>query len=317
MASLRPLAYGKKLAYPSVARDEIARLEGEDRMSFRGTIRKDFDKLKKGYPTYAALPKHISDYIDGLNKNLKPGEPKNTPCCMQVSEALNKAGVQVPPRSFWRANEKLGSYYYIRAVNELEQYFSGTFGRVENIKRDSSNNPRNIRQMKQYIDGKQGILIFGGMHTELWDQTHIMQDGKAPGGNGAIMDEGSIFGTAKVLFWEVSQEPAGITAVPDWLQGWWNVYDGNTYYYYFSDEHVVTYTKTEPKDLNSPPVKTPMNEGDVTITLDAQNTATIVLDWNPADGGATQETFRNVITSRDGMNGGSNRYSPLYAKKMK
>jgi hypothetical protein len=60
-----------------------------------------------------------------------------------------------------------------------------------------------------------------------------------------------------------------------------------------------------------------MNEGDVTIALDAQNTATIVLDWNPADGGATQETFRNVITSRDGMNGGSNRYSPLYAKKMK
>jgi hypothetical protein len=201
-------------------------------------------------------------------------------------------------------------------VNELEQYLSGAYGRVEDIKRDPSGKQRSMNEMKKYIDGRQGILVFGGMHTELWDKTHIMQDGKALGGNGAVMNEAAIFGTAKVLFWEVSEEPAGLTPVPSWLQGWWNVYDGNTYYYYFSDEHVVTYTKTEPKNLSSPPVKIPMNEGDVTITLDARNTATIVLDWNPADGGATRETFTNVITSRDGMNGVSNRYAPLYAKKM-
>ena len=285
-------------------------------MFYTGKIRTDFDKLKSNYPTYAALPKHIKDYIDELNKNLKPGEPTNTPCCLQVSEALNKAGVQVPPHSFRRANEKLGPYYYIRAVDELEQYFSGTYGRVEDIKRDSLKKTRNIRQMKKYIDGQRGILIFGGMHTELWDQTHIMQDGKAPGGNGAVMNEAAIFGASKVLFWEVSKEPAGLVPVPDWLQGWWNVYDGSTYYYYFSDEHVVTYTKTAPKDLNSPPVKTPMNEGDVTITYDIRSTATIALAWNPADGGETRETFTNVITSRGGMNGDSNRYTPLYATKM-
>jgi hypothetical protein len=285
-------------------------------MAMTGKIRVNFDTLKSKYPTYAALPKPIKDYLDDLNRNIPDDQPKNTPCCLQVSHALNNAGRQLPPRSFWRQNEKIGPFFYIRAVNELEQYLSGTYGRVEDIKRGPSGKQRSITEMKQYINGKQGILVFGGMHTELWDMTHIMQDGKAPGGNGAVMNETAIFGTAKVLFWEVSEEPAGLTPVPNWLQGWWNVYDGNTYYYYFSDEHVVTYTKTEPKNLSSPPVKIPMNEGDVSITLDEQSTATIVLDWNPADGGATRETFTNVITGRDGMNGASNRYAPLYAKKM-
>ena len=34
--------------------------------------------------------------------------------------------------------------------------------------------------------------------------------------------------------------------VPPWLLGWWSVYDGNQYYYYFSAQNIVTYTKVQP-----------------------------------------------------------------------
>jgi type VI secretion system (T6SS) effector Tae4 (amidase) len=305
--------------------------------SSTGRIRANFDSLSSNYPTYNRLPKLLQDFMDGLNKEIPAHvdahgkqipahKPNNTPCCVQVSHALNLAGQRIPPHSFRRLNSQIGPFYYLLAVDELEEYLAGVHGRGENIKIDPSGKARSMAEMKQYIDGKQGILVFrdappsAGLHTELWDKTHILQDGMSPppatDGHKAVMNQAHIFGAAKVWFWPVSQESPSLIPVPDWLQGWWNVYDGNTYYYYFSAEHVVTYTKAKPTHLDSPPVKNPMNEGDVTITLDGQNTAMIELDWNPADGGATVETFRNVITSRGGMNGTSNRYAPLYATKM-
>jgi hypothetical protein len=172
--------------------------------------------------------------------------------------------------------------------------------------------------MKAYIDGRRGILVFRnagtGHHTELWDKTHILQDGKAVSGGGAVMNEANIFGQPRVLFWDVAEEKKGVNPVPSWLQGWWKVNDGNIYYYYFTDQHVVTYTKTEPKNLTIPPVKMPLNEGAVTVSSTA---TTIVIDWNPADGGETKETFTRQSTSSDSMNGVSNRYAPLLATKMK
>ena len=172
--------------------------------------------------------------------------------------------------------------------------------------------------MKQHLNGKQGILLFrsagAGHHTELWDKTHIIQDGNAVSGGGAKMDESNIFGQARVVFWEVIEEAAGLNPVPNWLQGWWNVTDGNPYYYYFSDQHVVTYTKIAPKYLAAPPVKTPLNEGAVNVSPSAPQ---IVIDWNPADGGATKESFTlEPSTSESRMPGVSNRYAPLLATKI-
>jgi hypothetical protein len=283
-------------------------------MAKTGKIRADFDTLRNNYPTYRTLPPPLQKFMDDLG-------PGNTPCCVQVSHALNKAGRSIPPNSFRRANSKIGAYYYILAVDELEQFLSGLHGRGEEIKRDSSGKMRSTAEMKRYLDGMQGILLFrsagAGHHTELWDETHIMQDGKAVSGQGAIMNESNIFGQPRVLFWEVSLEDANSIPVPDWLQGWWNVYDGNTYYYYFSDEHVATYTKTAPKNITNPPVKVPLNEGDVTISQDLKNIITVVTDWNPADGGATKETFTRLPANSDSMNGVSNRYAPLLATKMK
>ena len=101
---------------------------------------------------------------------------------------------------------------------------------------------------------------------------------------------------------------------PAWLPGWWNVYDGNTYYYYFSDQNMVTYRKEAPASTAVAPASKPLNEGDVTVSAD---TLEVVLDWNPADGGATKETFTRKPGIEDRMNGVSSRYSPLVATKMK
>jgi hypothetical protein len=281
-------------------------------MGETGIVRVNFETLKSSYPTYKTLPKELQTFMNDLNK-VTPG---NTPCALQVSHALNKAGVVIPPRSFRRANAKIGSYYYLLAVDELEQYLASVFGRGEEIKK-ASGKTRSLAEMKTYLKGKRGILVFrnagAGHHTELWEDTHILQDGHAVSGGGAVMNEANIFGQPRVLFWPTNPESAGLTPVPSWLRGWWKVWDGNTYYYYFTDQHVVTYVKSPPTSLSLPPHKMPLNEGAVTIS---QNATRVVIDWNPADGGITKETFTRQASSTARMDGVSSRYSPLVATKM-
>ena len=74
--------------------------------------------------------------MDAYNKDLAPGAPRNTPCCFQVSEALNAVGGEhkVTERSYRRANCKLLGNYFLRAVDELEYYLTGRYGRGEDIK---------------------------------------------------------------------------------------------------------------------------------------------------------------------------------------
>jgi hypothetical protein len=202
-------------------------------------------------------------------------------------------------------------------------HLAATYGRGEEIKtaeitglKDAS---EAIRRMKQKLDGRQGILLFrsggAGFHVELWDNSHILQNG-APAANGAAMSETGIFGQPRVVFWPVTQNtspdaPQG--PLPWWLQGWWEVYDGNYYYYYFSSQYVVTYTKGKPKNLAAEPIKLPLNEGRVTLS---RNSTVVVIDWNPADGGETQETFTRDPSDMESMTGVSNRYVPLTATKM-
>ena len=107
-----------------------------------------------------------------------------------------------------------------------------------------------------------------------------------------------------------SGQPTG-PAIPQWVTGWWTVYDSNYYYYHFSGQAIVTYTKTKPPSAGATPPRTPLNEGKVTMTGQG-----LVIDWNPADGGATKETFTRLGSSEREMNGVSNRYGALTAKKM-
>ena len=99
--------------------------------------------------------------------------------------------------------------------------------------------------------------------------------------------------------------------VPRWLLGWWNVWDGNQYYYFFGSKGLVQYTKTRPAN-NIAPLTIPLNQGMYTITP----TGVLVIDWNPADGGATRETFANARSGTTTLNGTSNRYAPLVATRM-
>lgn len=282
-------------------------------MSVKAHVGVSFETLKRNYPTYKTLPPKLQDFMDGLNR-ITPG---NTPCCVQVSHALNMAGRRIPTHSFRRRNAQIGSFYYLLAVDELEMHLSGVYGRGESIKKSSSGHTRSLAEMKKHIDGRQGILVFrnngAGHHTELWDRTHILQDGKAVSGGGAVMNQENIFGQPRVLFWDVGADAPGTAPIPPWLTGWWHVNDGQDYYYYFSDQHVVTYTKTKPSNLNIPPAKIPMNEGSVHLSF---HDAVITIDWNPADGGETQEIFTRLPTTINQMAGVSNRYGPLMATKM-
>ena len=287
-------------------------------MGAPGKIRASFGILKANYPTYDKLPKPLQDYMDMLNKPYlhKGGKfdgqtvsDNNTSCCIQMSHALNKAGLIVPPSSYRRANAQIGPFYYLQVVDELEEYLSGRYGRGEDVRKVGDTNA-----IKRHLGGLQGILVFRsgglGFHTEIWDGNHILQDGSTS--SGAVMDQGACFGQPRVLFYEVNDGSRFDSAVPSWLQGWWEVYDGNTYYYYFSDQNVATYTKTKPQNTNSPPLRVPLNEGDVTII----DSYTVEIDWNPADGGETVETFTRQSASTTFMNGTSNRYAPLTATKM-
>ncbi len=275
-------------------------------------IRADFDVMWKKYPMHNALPEGIKNYIAGL-KRADPGS-NPTPCCLQMSWALNAAGHTIPSRSYRRQNAMIDKQNHIGAVDELEMYLTSRYGKTEDIKKDAWGNSRSLAQMKAYLDSRQGILVFRdqtpGVHTELWDTNSIKQKAGAPGG----MNEGHIFGQPRILFWEVANtsNPPDQWNLPDWLRGWWVVYDGQYYWYYFSDKGTVTYVKSAPKDKTKPPITMPLNSGQVTVSEIAPH---VVIEWNPADDGATVEKFR-YWANKNEMNGTSNRYAPLFARKL-
>ncbi|OJY36837.1 MAG: hypothetical protein BGP06_14265 [Rhizobiales bacterium 65-9] len=287
-------------------------------MADGGVIRVSFEDIRTNYPKYDKLPKPVKTYMDGLNKGIEEGKPKNTPCCIQVSHALNAVGQDIYSRSYRRPNPRIpgGNGYYLGAVDELEHYLAQRYGAGENIKKTPAGGTRTEKQMKEYLQDRTGLLVFrnsgAGFHTEFWDGAHILQSGAIPGAT-AVMNEKAIFGQARILFWDIF-DSSDRNPIPGWLPGWWEVDDGKLYYYYFSDQHGVTYTKTKPANVALPPTKMPMNEGTVAVASDPTQ---FIINWNPADGGVTIETFSpEPLTSTTRMRGVSNRYGPLTATKM-
>jgi hypothetical protein len=102
-----------------------------------------------------------------------------------------------------------------------------------------------------------------------------------------------------------------VDASLSWLQGWWDVSDGNQYYYYFGPKGFVQYTKSKPAST-AKPLAVAMNQGVYSVTDDN----TLYIDWNPADGGTTVETFPGARTGSGRLAGTSNRYAPLVATRM-
>lgn len=100
-------------------------------------------------------------------------------------------------------------------------------------------------------------------------------------------------------------------AAVNWLKGWWKVWDGSTYYYFFRPDGVVQYTKTKPVNLHAAPVH-PKGIGRYSYSAPE-----LVVTWNQVPGAeeACRETFRNALTGCQQMNATSTLYSPLIATR--
>jgi hypothetical protein len=113
------------------------------------------------------------------------------------------------------------------------------------------------------------------------------------------------------IYFDSSTAPSASDATMQWLYGWWKVWDGNDYYYYFFPNGKVQYTKSKPI-VKTPPPAHPLNTGTYLYSSDGK----LVIDWNPLDGGSTRETFYNAYANANKMNANSSRYSPLVASRI-
>jgi hypothetical protein len=166
-----------------------------------------FVKLKVNYPM-RPLTGELKTFMDGLG-------PSNTPCCVQVSHALNLAGEKIPSTYDYVKKRGRGpspitvdgeSNYYLLAVDELEAWLTQKYGAGLNVRAlaglpaTPSTNPvqrvKDMKVMQSYLSGDRGILLFrtsgAGMHTELWDGQQIIQ---------RDMDEPALFSQPRVLMW--------------------------------------------------------------------------------------------------------------------
>ena len=111
-------------------------------------------------------------------------------------------------------------------------------------------------------------------------------------------------------FWQIG-DSASKVFTPEWLKGWWTVYDGNYYYYYFHADGWVNYIDQKPNPKWIPP-KNVGNQGTIEFRPD-----TFKITWREHGAPpATEETFWRIWGSQTEMNGTSNKYSPLFARKM-
>jgi hypothetical protein len=313
-------------------------------------INLDFNSLFKsgGYFSYDAPPPKIKDYMDDLNKDIRarnnakieyakknglPAPKRNTTgppikddelenehttCAIQVSHAFNVTDHKAPGISFFRNNPAIpgGNGYYIQNVAEMEHWLTTTFGETADIK---AHGVADKRDPKEYIMGKKGILIFGKQHVEFWNGSSIIQDGKninaADGRVTAPM--GNIWVNPRILFWEIRAGGDGKKdTLPEALQGWWTVYDGKYYYYYFQELPYVVYTETRPAGKSAPPPKWPKNQGKVSELPKGGWRIT----WNVIKGEKTptvEDYYHLHGTADDEMNGFSNKYGQLFARKMR
>jgi hypothetical protein len=174
-----------------------------------GVIPASFSTLQGAYPRGDVKNKDLYQYVDQVMKGL-PG----TPCCVQMSHALNMAGVLIPKSSYRRDNAALKIdgriYYYLLATDELEDFlFNRCNDDGEMVNLDLTKT-RSMNQIKAYIANRPGLLLFRFTrfhmppikgqfeHTELWNGTNILQHGMA---------EAFLFARPRVLMWDTN-DPA-------------------------------------------------------------------------------------------------------------
>ena len=289
-----------------------------------------FSVMEPAYKDNASLPTDIQTWIIEQNKREKKfnedlpalneqraaeGKPPlapaghSTSCCMQASLSFNATGWPIPKTgSRDRDNTTLdGGKNYILAVNEFRAYLTYRYGPTDQVNDWSQ------------IKGMKGVLIFGDAHIELWDGEQPLQSAAglaAHGRKAAAVMSPTFLATKPQWFWQLTgDDTEAASDIPDWLVGWWTIYDGNYYYYYFFKDGAVVYIEQAPNSKWIPP-KTIHNRGVV-----AKNEAVhgFKVTWNVLTGESisTVEDFTpRDWSSQTEMNATSNKYSPIYARKM-
>jgi len=269
-----------------------------------GRIPLDFGPMRRAYKFHNRLNDgtpvgtEVYDWVTEQNKiEATKGLKKSTTCCMQASMGFNATSRKIPQAgAVGRGNTK-GSKtgnYYILSVDEFRAWLTYNFGPTGQVKNKSE------------VPEGPGVLIFGNAHIEFWDGTDVLQ---AP----PLMSGAWMWSQSPIWFWHLGGGmPAPGSMVPDWLVGWWKVYDGNYYYYYFNKAGFVTHISQPPNPKWTPPMNIG-NQGHVQMLEHGPR-----VTWNPQKGlEATVETYTRVgWSSETEMNGTSNNYSPLFARKM-
>ena len=152
----------------------------------------DWDTVKRSYPT-RPLIRPLAQFMKEIG---------GTPCCVQVSHALNAAGCLIPAHSNRRRTSSittsLGTRKYLLAVDEMKWFLEDNFGMGDELTSNGSGAPRPSRaDMMQTLSDRTGILVFMkgpyGLHTELWDVDHMHQRDISP----------AVFDAPHVYFWDV------------------------------------------------------------------------------------------------------------------
>jgi hypothetical protein len=288
-----------------------------------------FSDMEPAYRDNQSLPPDIATWIRNQNKTEKdyndnlealnaqraeegkgplPRAGHSTSCCMQVSLSFNATGSPIPKAgSRDRDNTTLGVKNYILAVDEFRAFLTYRYGPTDQV-----NDWSQLKTLK-------GVLIFGDAHIELWDGDQPLQSaaGLAAHGRkaGAVM-RSDFLATKPQWFWELTGDKTeGPSIIPDWLAGWWTIYDTNYYYYYFFKDGSVVHIEQKPNAHWIPP-KTIGNRGVV-----AKNAAVhgFKVTWGMIKGESipTIEDFTPLgWSSQTEMNATSNKYGPIYARKM-
>jgi hypothetical protein len=270
-----------------------------------GRIPLDFESMRRAYKFHDRLNdgtpvgEEVHDWITAQNKlEAEKGLTKSTTCCMQASMGFNVTRFRIPiAGAVGRDNTKGAKTgnYYILSVAEFRAWLTYTFGPTAQVK------------AKSEVPGDPGVVIFGNAHIEFWDGKEVLQ--APPRMNGSWM-----WSQSPIWFWHIGAGmPASGSMVPDWLVGWWTVYNGTYYYYYFNQQGLVTYIEKVPNPKWTPPM-TIGNQGRVQMGEHGPK-----VTWEPVGHlPATVEEFTRLgWTSETEMNGTSNNnYAQLFARKM-
>jgi len=167
-----------------------------------------FSMLRKNYPARVPDPKNPGSSIlpvKELQAFMDTLPPGNTPCCVQISHALNLSGERIPQnnpggrRANSLINVKEGSFYYILAVDELEVWLTQKYGAGLDVRKFAglSASSNDMGAMKRQLGLVKGVIVFrstsgAGVHTELWDGNQILQ---------RDMAEAHLFSQPRILFW--------------------------------------------------------------------------------------------------------------------